>query len=162
MVRICAMFEKAKRYEEMKNFCQSLFEKGIQNRLMSTALSSTFSKNKEVKEGIIYFENMIYQGKIKVAQAYFSLAMLLFEDGSFEEAIENMKKFRTDMTDEIAYDILGHSFVGIPRLDLAEICYKKVLELNPNNQKAIGQLGSIFSMTEGKKDEGREMLQKAV
>ena len=42
------------------------------------------------------------------------------------------------MTDEIAYDILGHSFVGIPRLDLAEICYKKVLELNPNNQKAIG------------------------
>ena len=67
MVRICAMFENAKRYEEMKNFCQSLFEKGIQNRLMSTALSSTFSKNKEVKEGIIYFENMIYQGKIKVA-----------------------------------------------------------------------------------------------
>ena len=88
--------------------------------------------------------------------------MLLFEDGSFEEAIENMKKFRTDMTDEIAYDILGHSFVGIPRLDLAEICYKKVLELNPNNQKATSQLGSIFSMTEGKKDEGREMLQKAV
>ena len=33
---------------------------------MCTALSSTFSKNKEVKEGIKYFENMIAQGKIKI------------------------------------------------------------------------------------------------
>ena len=88
--------------------------------------------------------------------------MLLFEDGRCESAIENMKKFKTDMTDEIVYEILGNSFAGIPRVDLAEICFKKVLELNPNNQKAIRQLGTIFSMTEGKKDEGREMLQKAV
>lgn len=80
-----------------------------------------------------------YYGK-----AHFNMGRIYNELKEFEKSWECFKKCCTqaDLDNEFGFSLYGQSSLSLKKYDDAKMAYKKVLEINPNNNNALFDLGN--------------------
>jgi tetratricopeptide (TPR) repeat protein len=104
-------------------------------------LATAFLQENKIAEGIEYFRDRL---ETIPREGQIFLAKLLYISGEVDEAFKAMKKAFYDESDEFAYLYLGKAFKSCSQFNEASNCFRKALELNPNSEAALLNLGSTI------------------
>lgn len=93
------------------------------------------------------------------AKAYMNLGVAYFQQKKYKEAIEKYNKFielNNGKGDENTYNTIAECYKALKDKDNTMKYYKKILEVNPNNEWVKSQLANIDSVFSPKENEGEK------
>ena len=99
----------------------------------------------------------------KEGKAHFDTALRLIKEKNFDNALKELDKAaELSPKTPVIYYWMGRVYLVKHEPEKAIAKYKKVLELDPNNYHALGQIGNTLALNKSKLEDAKKYLKKAL